>query len=211
VAIIYPLALPATNRFRQVLWREVDVTADVASPFTGQSQVIVFPGQWFECTLTLVAMVRAQAQAWDAWITSLKGHAGTFLLGHPLRAAPLGSAAVLPGTPLVKGADQSGDVLAIDGCPANAASYLKAGDHIGLGSGAGSRLYKVLEDVATDPLGNASVSVWPNLRASPADNAPVVVANAKGLFHRMSPVTDWTVGPDGTTQQRSFDCKERLS
>ncbi|MBS0542029.1 MAG: hypothetical protein JSR47_24925, partial [Proteobacteria bacterium] len=52
---------------------------------------------------------------------------------------------------------------------------------------------------------------WPNLRSSPADNAVVVVSGAVGLFHRASPVTDWTAGPDSNTQQRSFDAKEFLS
>jgi hypothetical protein len=44
----------------------------------------------------------------------------------------------------------------------------------------------------------------------PADNAAVVVTSAQGVFHRASPVTEWTAGPDSNTQQRSFDAKERL-
>lgn len=210
MAISYPLALPS-QRFRSFAWRERDVTADMDSPFTGQSQVIVWPGQWFECSLTLVAMKRAEAQAWDAWLTSLKGHAGTFLLGVPGRSTPLGSAASVPGTPLVRGGDQTGDVLSIDGLPNSATGYLKAGDYIQLGSSGAARLHKVLADVASNGSGQADVPIWPDLRSSPVDNAAVVVSGAVGLFHRASNATEWQVGVDGMTAQRSFDAKERLT
>lgn len=210
MAIVYPLALPTPSKIRTMMWRETDVQADVASPFTGQSQVIVFPGQWFSCTVTLGAMNRADAQVWDAWLASLRGHSGTFLLGHPLRSTPLGSASSAPGTPLVNGAGQSGGNLVVDGLPNSAPTYFKAGDFLQLGTGSSSRLHKVLQDVASDSSGNATISIWPNLRETPADNAAVVVTAAKGVFHRASPVTDWTAGPDANTQQRSFDAKERL-
>lgn len=211
MAIVYPLALPSPNKVRTVSWREVDVQADVVSPFTGQSQIVVFPGQWFECTITLAVSNRADAQVWDAWLASLKGMSGTFLFGNPFRRLPLGSAASAPGTPLVRGASQTGDSLVIDGLPHGATGYLKAGDFLNLGSGAATRLYKALADVDSDSSGIATVSIWPDLRESPADNAAVVVSGAVGLFYRSSPVTDWTAGPDVNTQQRSFDARERLT
>jgi hypothetical protein len=211
VAITYPLSLPSARKFRTANWRERDVTADAASPFTGQSQVVVWPGQWVECTLTLVAMRESDAAAWGAWITSLAGHAGTFLLGYPPRSVPLGSARWTPGTPLVNGGGQTGNALAIDGLPASRTGYLKAGDFVQLGSGSTSQFYKLLEDANSNASGQATLTLWPNLRSAPADNAAVVVSGAKGLFHRMSAMTEWSVGPDGITQQRSFDVKERLS
>ncbi len=210
MAITYPLALPSV-RFATHNWRHRDVTADMPSPFTGQTQVVSWPGQWRECTLTLVAMTRAQAQAWDAWLLSLAGHVGTFLLGVPGRSAPLGSASSAPGTPLVRGAAQSGGTLVIDGAPNGAPTYLKAGDVIQLGSGLTAQLYTVLEDAASNGSGIVTLLLWPNLRSPPADNAAVVVSSAKGLFHRMSNMTEWAVGRDGLTAQRSFDAKERLS
>lgn len=210
MAIVYPLALPS-QRFRSYNWRHRDVTADVPSPFTGQSQVIAWSGQWRECTLTLVAMTRAEAQVWDAWLLSLAGQVGTFLLGPPTRSAPLGSAASAPGTPLVRGGGQTGDGLTIDGLPVSASGYLKAGDHVQLGSGAAACLYTVLEDVASNGSGIATLTLWPDLRSSPADNAPVVVSGARGLFHRLSAVTEWSTGRDGLTAERSFDAKERLA
>ena len=209
--ITYPLTLPPQMRFRTISWREIDVTSDIPSPFTGQTTTIDWGGRWFAATLGLIAMSRADAQVCDALITSLIGQTGTFLLGMPNRSRPLGSAALAPGTPLVNGASQSGRTLAIDGCPANTAGYLKAGDPIQLGAGASARLYKLLQDADTNASGQATLSIWPNLRTPPADNATVVVSGAKGVFHRSSPATEWVVGTDGHTQQRSFDCKEYLT
>jgi hypothetical protein len=209
MAITYPLAMPSGLQFSARNWRKQDVTVDIPSPFTGQSQVVSFPGQWVEVTLTLIAMRRADAQDWSGWLTSLKGHVGTFLLGDPLRPTPLGSAASAAGTPLVMGGAQTGNTLAVDGLPFNATNYLKRGDLINLGTGASTELYEVQKDVSSNGSGEATLDIWPNLRTSPANNAAVVVAGAQGLFHRMVAATDWQVGEDGLSRL-TFDAKERL-
>jgi hypothetical protein len=210
MAIVYPLSLP-NQRFRTYGWRERDVTADVASPFTGQSQVIVWAGQWVECTLTLTVMNRAAAQVWDAWLTSLAGHAGTFLLGPPGRSAPLGTAASAPGTPLVRGAGQTGNVLSIDGLPANAPATSRPAT-TDISSAAARRRASTRRSrtwAATAPARPTSQSGLACAVRRPTTIA-VVVSGAKGLFHRMSNVTEWSVGVDGLTAMRSFDAKEKL-
>lgn len=210
MSITYPLEMPSALQFSARNWRKRDVTSDAASPYTGQSTVIVFEGQWVEATLTLRAQDRKEAQKWNAWLTAQKGHLGTFLLGDPLRYHPLGSARSEPGTPLVKGASQTGASLLIDGAPANRAQYLLAGDLIQVTCGGVVRLHEVLQDVATNGSGEATLDLWPNLRASPADNAPLTLETPRGTFHRMSNVTDWQVGSDGISRL-VFDCKEYLS
>jgi hypothetical protein len=87
--------------------------------------------------------------------------------------------------------------LNIDGLPASATGYLKAGDYIQLGTGATSRLYKVLEDVNSNGSGQATLNLWPDLRSSPANDATVVVSNAKGLFRLAQNDASWTIGNDG--------------
>lgn len=212
MTITYPLSLPQSRKFKTAAWRQIDVTSDMASPFTGKSQVVSWPGQWLQCTLTLVAMNRSDMQVWDAWLASLKGSVGTFLLSDPLRLEPLGTAAETPLTiPLVKGAGQTGDTLAIDGCPLSEDGYLLAGDLFQLGTGSSSRIYKLLEDVDTNGSGEATLHFWPDLRESPANNAEVTLINPVGLFHRMSGVTDWVNQPGQMTAERSFDVKERLT
>lgn len=209
MAITYPHAMPSQLQFSAVDWRKVDVTQDVKSPYDGKSQIVVFGGQWREATLTLRAQSRAEAQKWDAWLAALKGHVGTFLLGDPRRPTPLGSAAVSAGTPVVRGGGQTGSSLLIDGIGNNLTAYLKAGDLFHIGSGADTQLYEALQDVASDGSGIATIEIWPDLRSAPADNAPLTVTAARGLFYRASNVTGWRTEADGIARL-SFDVKERV-
>lgn len=204
MAITYPHAMPSQLDFAQSDWRKTDVTQAVQSPFTGQSQVVDFGGQWREVTLTLRAKKRAEAQKWDAWLTALKGHKGTFLLGHPMRPVPLGLAT---GAPLVRGGGQTGGSLVIDGLGNNLSGWLLAGDLFHIGTGADTQLYEVLQDVATNGSGIATMDIWPDLRSAPADNAPLTVTAARGLFRRASNVTSWLADKDGISR-RSFDAVE---
>lgn len=206
MAITYPLAMPSQLDFASSDWRKIDVTQDVKSPFTGQSQIVVFGGQWREVTLTLRAKKRAEAQKWDAWLAALKGHVGTFLLGHPLRPTPLGLAT---GTPLVKGGGQTGGSLLVDGMANGLSGWLKAGDLFHIGSGVDTQLYEVLQDVGTNGSGEATIDVWPDLRSAPADNAPLTITAARGLFYRASATTSWQAGADGIARL-SFDARERV-
>jgi hypothetical protein len=136
-------------------------------------------------------MIRANADEWNAWALKLNNREGTFLMGDPAAATPRGAAKDTPGTPLVKGAGQTGNTLAIDGAPASVTGYLLAGDTIQLGSGSAARLYKVLEDADSDAGGNATLTVWPKLRSSPADNDAVTVSNAVGLWRLAANQSAW--------------------
>lgn len=192
MTITYPLALPTPTRVRSVRWRQQSVVAVSRSPFTGQRQVQRHAGQWWEVDVVLPPMTRDAAAAWIAWWTSLNGPEGTFLLGDVTYPQPRGTAAGEPGTPLVKGAGQTGATLAIDGLPATTAGYLRAGDFVQLGTGSSSRLHQVLADASSNGSGEATLDIWPRLRSSPADNAAVVVSAAKGVF-AMTGTADWQV------------------
>jgi hypothetical protein len=194
VTITYPLAFPTHTGLRGVRLRQRTVVAASYSPFTRQRQVQEFPGQWWEADITLPPMLRADAERWIAWLVSLNGVKGTWLMGHSDYAAPRGTAAALPGTPLVKGAGQTGTALLFDGAPTSQLGYLLAGDMIQLGSGSSSHLHKVLTDANSNASGEVTVDIWPRLRASPADNDPVTVTAAKGQFS-LPPgaAADWSV------------------
>ena len=187
----YPLSLPTVSGFTQVRLVARSSVGVSTSPFSYKQQVYRHPGQRWEAELTVPPLRRESAEEWLSFLMRLRGRFGTFLLGDPLGATPRGSAATAPGTPLVNGADQTGDELVIDGIPTSGDDYLKAGDYIQLGSGATARLYKVLEDVAIDGSGGATLNIWPALRSSPADDATVTVSNAKGVFRLASNETDW--------------------
>lgn len=111
--------------------------------------------------------------------------------------------------PFVNGANQTGNVLNIDGCSPNVTGYFLPGDYIQLGSGSGSQLYKVLTSVDTNNSGQATVDIWPNLRSSPADNSTVVFTNAKGKFRLKDNVTQWGIN-EISSYGITFDCVEAL-
>jgi hypothetical protein len=138
-------------------------------------------------------MTRAEGEEWVSFLVKLKGQQGTFLLGDPSGATPRGSAASTPGTPLVNGASQTGGSLTIDGAPANASGYLKAGDYIQLGTSSSATLHKVLNDVTTNGSGEAAIDIYPSIRTAPADNAAVTVSSAKGIFRLASNETNWSI------------------
>jgi hypothetical protein len=188
--ITYPLALPTHTGIAQIELRAINAVAYARSPFTFAGQTFAYPGQMWTADLTLPPMKRADAEQWVAWLISLRGQLGTFLLGDPNGATARGAAT---GTPLVNGASQTGESLVIDGAATSVTGWLKAGDYIQLGSNGSSRLHKVLADANSDGSGNVTVDIWPHIRTAPADNATVTVSSAKGLFRLSSNEQAWSV------------------
>ena len=193
----YPLAFPTQTGIAQVQLVASDTVSVTESPFTLSQQVVRHAGAKWSATINIPPVKRSDAEYWNSFLLRLRGQFGTFLVGDPNAATPRGSASSAPGTPVVNGASQTGSDLAIDGLPASATGYLKAGDYIQLGTAATSRLYKVLEDVDSNASGEATLNLWPDLRSSPADDATVVVSGAKGVFRLASNDASWTIGNDG--------------
>ena len=193
MAITYPLSPPTNKPIASITLVARNVIGVSTSPFNFKQQVYQYSGQRWEADITLPRMAREDAEQWVAFLMSLYGQKGTFLLGDPLGGTARGSASTAAGTPVVNGASQTGGTLNIDGLPASATGYLKAGDYIQLGSAATSQLYKVLADADSNSSGEASLDIYPNLRSSPADGATVVVSNAKGLFRLASNETSWNI------------------
>lgn len=192
MAETYPINPPSSGIARVSLIAR-SVVAVAESPFSYAQQVYKHQGQRWEADITLVPMKLEDAEAWASFLLRLRGRYGTFLLGDPNGSTPRGSASTNAGTPVVNGASQTGETLNIDGCPASATAYLKAGDYIQLGSSATAQLYKVLEDVDTNASGEATLNIFPNLRSSPSDNASVAVSNARGLFRLTTNETSWDI------------------
>jgi hypothetical protein len=134
VSISYPLTPPASPPgFASVDMTGESLTGLAASPFTGQQQVYEWAGQFWHAKCTLPPMTRANAERWISFLLSLRGMAGTFLLGDPLGKTVQGTAG---GSPIVNGAGQSGKQLAISGLT----GVLKAGDYFHIGSAGENRL-----------------------------------------------------------------------
>lgn len=190
MGVTYPLSLPNSNSIRGIELRAINAVAYSRSPFTFAGQAHAYSGQMWTADITLKPMRRSDAEQWIAWLISLRGQFGTFLLNDPLGCTPRGSAG---GTPLVNGSAQTGNLINIDGCTASQTGWLKAGDYVQFGSGSSASLHKVLEDVDTDGSGETTLEIWPSVRTAPADNSTVVTSSAKGLFRLSSNEQAWSV------------------
>lgn len=182
MAISYPLSHPSLPGFRELKFILVNINGMARSEFTGQEQITQWPGEWLEVEASLPAMeTRLKAEAWTSMLTALRGRIGTFLLGpeKPART-PQGTASGVT----VSGGAQLGTTITLAGSGA-----FVVGDWIQLGSGATSRLHKILAAGAVAGTHN----IFPRLRESPGNGSSVVVTNPKGLFRLAEDAREWDI------------------
>lgn len=205
MAISYPLTPPASPKPRRLSLAPMTAAGIHSSPFTFAQQVQEHQGQLWGLDVVLPPMKRSDAEPWLAMFLKLHGIVGTFLYGDLSSDTPQG---IATGTPLVNGASQTGYQLTTDGWTVSQTGILKAGDYIGLGSGSGSQLYKVEDDVDSDGAGNAVLNIWPDLRSSPGDDDPITVSSPRGVF-RMREAPSWDID-EALVYSISFSAMEAL-
>jgi len=182
MAINYPLTLPTIKSFKSIRLYTNNAVAVARSPYTFATQVQEFSGQSWSAEVTFPEMTRNEAEEFNAFLISLMGQKGTFYLGDPLAEQPRG---VASGSPLVKGASQTGNELLTDGWNTSVTGILLAGDYIQIGQ----RLYKLLEDADSDGSGNATLQIFPRLAESPADNETIITDSCVGIFRLTDNIT----------------------
>jgi hypothetical protein len=183
MAISYPLSLPTATGIRNIELRAINAVAYSQSPFTFSGQAHAYPGQMWQADITLPPMNAARAEQWIAFLLSLRGRFGTFLLGDPARPSPRGTATSCT----VTGTAGSNTVSAT----VPAAQTLLAGDYIQLGSGSTSTLHKVLVNY-TGTGSAANLEIWPGLRVN-RTSATATLTNARGLFRLNSNEQAWSI------------------
>lgn len=204
MAITYPINHPSTPDFASVDPVMGSRVASVQSPFTAQKQNQVHQGQYWRMEVKLPPIKKgADSDAWLSFFAKLNGKEGTFYLGlDPLKATPRGTPS---GTPVVDGANQTGQTLDTRGWTASATGVLLEGDYIQVGD----YLYMVMTDVDSDSSGDATLDIWPRLRTSPADGSSITTSNAKGLFQLASNERPWReIPPD--FYEISFTAEEAI-
>ena len=144
------------------------------SPLSGDVQRLALPGARWVAEYTFRQTTAAEVGALQSFLVQLQGRANTFNGYDPDRTTVLGTG---NGTPLVKGASQTGRSLTTDGW-ANSETVLKAGDYFSVNG----ELKIVTADVTSDGSGNATIAFEPALRASPADNAAIDITNPTCLM-----------------------------
>lgn len=203
----FPLDFPNIDGIEAISIRPRKVAAINQSVFTYQQEVQEYAGEMWEAEITLPIMRRADAAEYQAFMLELNGMVGTFLLGDPIGQTARG---VAGGTPLVNGAAQTGKSLVIDGAPTSTTGWLLKGDYISVGSGTGTRLHMLTADVDTDASGNATLNFWPSLRTSPADNDPVTIEGAKGVFRLSSNDMGYSISYPNIYNVITLNCMEAL-
>ncbi len=181
------IAFPSISRLpREYEFGVVWNTQVFSSPLTQAVRTIEIPGARFKMQFRLSAFEEDDSALVQAFLMQLRGrvnHAAMYNLARPL---PRGTIA---GTPLVKGAGQSGATLAIDGC--SVGTTLKKGDFFGVNG----ELKMVVADATANGSGEMSVTFEPPLRASPADNAAITTTRPTALFMLESDESMWTTRP----------------
>jgi hypothetical protein len=127
---------------------------------------------------------------WAAFLMQARGMSNAFLLGDPVGRTPKGSNLTTGANPLVNGANQVGYSLNTKGWQASKTGVLKRGDYIQLIY----RLHKVLDDVDSDASGNATLSIYPPIRETPADGQVILTDNTQGLFRLASNTNKYSIG-----------------
>lgn len=217
MAISYPLQLPSTDPVTQTAIGPASITliaknavSVTTSPFTFRQQIFKHPGEAWEASVSLPPMRREDAEPWVAFLVSLKGQFGTFLMGDPNGRTPRGSAATSPGTPVVDGAGQTGSELDIRGLPPSAIWYFREGDYLQLGSGSTATLHKVLRTRNVTVGGLISnLDIWPAIRTAPADGAAITVSNCVGRWRLKENISQWQIN-NISSYGITFDCIEAL-
>ena len=152
-------------------------------------QTLEMPGAVWTLDAALPPIQNAAwAAAWRVFLTQLRGQAGRFYAGDPKRKTPRGAAT---GTPLVKGASQTGTSLLTDGWSFSTARILRKGDHVAFQGGSRRELHLVTADVASDGSGNATIPLEPPIRSAPADNAAIIVTAPTCIMMLADPTAGW--------------------
>lgn len=195
MALSYPLSTPTTIGIESIELRAVNAVATSQSPFTYKQQIVSHQGQKWEASVNIPSVRRDLAAEWKAFLVSLKGQTGTFLLGDPDYATPQGtvSSCTLTGD----AGDETVTVVMT--------GSLKAGDYIQLGSGSSAKLHQVL----VDQDGDGSLEIWPALR-SDYSSATVTFNNPKGVFRLSNNVTSWSIN-NASIYGISFEAVEALT
>lgn len=187
MAITYPVNIPNHN-FQSMTMRLVRAVGLTASPFTLQQQVYQYDGARWEMDITLPPLSYVEARQWEAFILSLRGMTGTFIMGNPLHDEPQGTAT----TVLLNGAGTVRSTsISVDG--ASSGQTLKAGDYFQLGSGLDAHIHQVVQDATFNGSGQATLDIEPPLRTTYANNTSLDLTLPKGVWRLASNDIGWSV------------------
>lgn len=182
--------LPPIPPPEYIEWDLGDTVGSARSPFSRQRQIHNWNASILRATLTYATMYNSVAiSTLLVFLMDTLGIANTFLFGDPQNRAPQNPSAVA-GT--VTGAGQTGYTLV------TSSSGLTPGDWIQVGQ----RLYRV------QTVDGGTLGIWPNLRQSPPDGAPLIILNTQGLFRLAKNQRSYSVKPGQIVSPITIEIEE---
>ena len=125
---------------------------------------------------TYPPMTRANFDTIYAFALAQNGSYGTFTFAAHDRRTPRGAASGSPsGTPLIKGANQSGTSINTDGWTHSITGLLLPGDLVLLPGS--TKVYMNTSTVSSDGSGNATLTLNTDVVAAPTDNGAITIVN----------------------------------
>ena len=209
MAIAYPLSLPTATGIQGITLSGQSFVAKTTSVFTGQEQLQEHQGSFWHASIALPPMNRANAEEWIAFLLSLNGQLGTFLLRDPLGFTPRGSNLGSPDIEVdnpIWPLGQTGRTLSTQGWTPNETGVLLPGDYIEINAGT-RRLYKVIQQVDSDGGGLADIELWPRLREIYQEGQDIITLGAQGTFRLVENLSRWSESR-GAVYNISFNARE---
>jgi hypothetical protein len=202
--ITYPLTMPSQPEFKTVGWMGRTASGFGESPFSFAQQVQLSTGEAWSLEIELPPMRRPLAAPWAAFLLALRGTYGYFRLPvDPSARRPQGAVTGNPvadtaGSPTVNYARATElhvrSLPTLGSPPVGVSNVYKTGDFISYDAGT-ERLHMVLQDVASDAQGRATLDIWPRLREDVPDGTIIVHNDCAGTFRLATNIVEWSLVP----------------
>jgi len=184
---------------------DVSITAENSvgireSPSSFRQEVQVFGGQRMRMTVNFKEEGPELGSKLEAFFLKLRGSAGTFRFFDPYHSAPMGQAM---GLPVVVSAVAGEQTLETSGWLSNVNFQLRAGDYVQIED----NLHRVLDDVHSDASGLATLTLWPDLRASHTAGESIKLINPTGLW-RLAKESSFNRRAENQKHSTSMECVE---
>ena len=185
-------SFPTTPAFNSLNVKSVQHTY-VSRALSGRRQARQLGGQYWMMTATFPPMTRDQFAPIYAFVVKQRGRFESFTIVPAVISTGQGSPA---GTPLMRGASQTGRTLATDGWTGGVAIF-KAGDYLKIAGN--DKVYMVTADVTSNASSSADtpISIEPALVASPADDAAITHSSVSFTVALTSGIQEFSTGTSG--------------
>lgn len=178
----------------------VSNTKTFVSPLSGSTQTASRTGTRWHLTMDFVNLTATNRRLMKAFLAKLDGKTHRFT-AHDHSSSYAGTAV---GSPLVKGASQTGNSIDTDGWTSG--DTILEGDQFGLDG----ELKMCTSDAVADGGGNMTISFVPEIHSSPADNSSVVITDPTGIFMLIADENGWVNQP-GVFSDMTIDAIEDVN